>query len=102
MVGFAISKNKVVIRLTEERWFHITESHDYMSGLSDYVLEAINEPEEIIEGDENELIAIKTFNNKYLVAVYREVKDKDGFVITAFLTSDIEKIRKNKQIKWKK
>ena len=49
MIGHSISKNNVKIRLPEERWFHITESHDYMSGLSDVVLETINNPEEIIE-----------------------------------------------------
>ncbi len=102
MIGYAVSKNKVEIRLTEERWFHITEAHDYMSGLSDSVLETINEPEEIIEGDEGELIAFKRFNNKNIVVIYREVNDKNGFVITAFLTSDIERIRKDKKIKWKK
>ena len=59
MIGYAISKNKVKIRLTEERWFHIIESHDYMSGLSETTLETINDPEEIIEGDKGELIAIK-------------------------------------------
>lgn len=45
MIGYAISKNKAKIRLTEERWFHIIESHDYMSGLSDSVLETIDGPE---------------------------------------------------------
>ena len=102
MIGCAISKNRIEIRLTEERWFHIVESHDYMSGLSDSVLETINEPEEIIEGDEGELIAFKRFNNKYMVIIYREVNDKDGFVITAFLTSEIERIRKERKIIWKK
>src|SRR3989344_6048939 len=72
MIGHAISKNKVKIRLTGERWFHITESHDYMSGLSDSVLESVNDPEEIIDGDEGEKIAIKRFNNKYMVTMYRE------------------------------
>ncbi len=102
MIGYAISKNKVKIRLTEERWFHITESHDYMSGLSDSVLESINDPEEIIEGDENEKIAIKRFNNKYMVTMYRETDVVDGFVITAFMTSEIERVRKNRRTIWKK
>ena len=101
MIGYAISKNKIIIRLTEERWYHIIESHDYMSGLSDIVLETINDPEEIIEGDEGELIAIKRFNNRHIVAMYREV-DQDGFVITAFLTSEIDRVRKNRKIQWKK
>ena len=102
MIGYAISRNKVKIRLTEERWFHITESHDYMSGLSDSVLESINEPEEIIEGYEGEKIAIKRFNNKHIVVMYKETDVVDGFVITAFLTSDIEKVRKDRNIIWKK
>jgi len=73
-----------------------------MSGLSDSVLEVINNPEEIIEGDEGELIAIQRFNNKYIVAMYREVNNKDGFVITAFLTSEMERVRKERKIIWKK
>jgi hypothetical protein len=28
----AISRNGVTIRLTEERWFHIVETHDEMAG----------------------------------------------------------------------
>ncbi len=102
MIGFTISKNKIKIRLTEERWFHIIESHDYMSGLSDCVLETINEPEEIIEGDEGEFLATKRFNNKHIVVIYREIPNKDGFVITAFLTSEIDRVRKDRKIIWKK
>ena len=102
MIGYAISKNKVKIRLTEERWFHITESHDYMSGLSDSVLESINDPEEIIEGDEGEKIAIKRFNNKHIVVMYKETDVVDGFVITAFMTSEIERVRKDRRTIWKK
>ena len=101
MIGYSISRNGVKIRLPEERWVHITESHDYMSGLSDLVLEVIKNPEEIIEGDKKELIAIQKFNNKYVVIIYREVNDKDGFLITAFMTFDIDKIRKGRKIIWK-
>lgn len=101
MIGYSISKNGVKIRLPEKRWLHITESHDYMSGLSDFVLETINNPDEIIEGKKRELIAIKRFNNKYIVAIYREVNNEDGFVITAFLTSEIERIRKGRKLIWK-
>ena len=102
MIGYALSKNGIKIRLTKERWFHITESHDYMSGLSDFVLDVINNPEMIVEGDRKELMAIKKFNNKHIVIIYREVNDKDGFVITSFTTSQIEKVKKDRNIKWKK
>ena len=102
MIGYALSKNGIKIRLPEERWFHITESHDYMSGLSDETLENISNPEEIIEGDKGELIAIKRLNNKHIVIIYKEVNDEDGFVITAFLTFEIERVRKGRKIIWKK
>lgn len=102
MIGYSISKNNVKIRLTEERWFHITDSHDYMAGLIDSVLETINKPEEIIDGDNGELIAVKRFNNKHIVVIYGEFNSEDGFVITAFLTSEIERVRKGRKIIWKK
>lgn len=102
MIGYAVSKNKVKIRLPEERWFHITESHNYLSGLSDEVLESINNPEEIVKGEEGELIAIRRFNNKHMVIIYKEVNNNDGFVITAFLTSEIERIKKDRKTIWKK
>jgi len=102
MIGYAISKNGIKIRLPSERWFHITESHDYMSGLSDLVLETINNPEEIIKGDKEELIAIKRFNNGHIVVIYKEVNQEDGFVITSFLTSQVERVRKERKIIWKK
>lgn len=38
MIGIAVSKNGVRIRLTEERWYHIVENHDELAGLSDEVL----------------------------------------------------------------
>jgi len=102
MIGYAISKNKRKIRLPEERWFHVTESHNYMSGLSDEVLETINDPEEIVEGNKGELIAIRRFNNKNIVVIYKEADTEDGFIITAFLTSDIERIKKDRKLIWKK
>ena len=102
MIGYAISKNKVKIRLTEERWFHVIESHDYLSGLSDIALDAVNDPDEILKGTKDELIAIKRFKNKHITVIYKEATKEDGFIITAFLTSKIEKVRKNRKIIWKK
>jgi len=50
------SKNDVPIRLTEERWFHITEEHSEMAGYYFEVLEAVEEPEAIYEGRADECI----------------------------------------------
>jgi hypothetical protein len=85
------SKNGVPIRLTEERWFHITENHDDLAGHYDDVLYAIEDPDYIIEGYRKALIALKKITrNKFLAVVYREISREDGFVITAYFTSKID------------
>jgi hypothetical protein len=86
MTETSISKNGSPIRLTDERWVHITEEHGELAGHRLEVLEAIAEQERIVAGDEGELLAIRTQQDgKILVVVYRELSN-DGFVITAFIT----------------
>ena len=81
------SKNDVLIRLAEERWFHVTEEHSEMAGYYFEVLETIEDPEAIYEGNAGENIAVREVEKgKYIVAVYKELHKEDGFVITAFLT----------------
>ncbi len=53
------SKNNVPIRLTDERWLHITEEHSEMAGSYFDVLEAIQEPDAIHEGKAGELLRSK-------------------------------------------
>ena len=85
------SKNRVPIRLTEERWFHIIENHDDLAGHYDDVLCSIEDPDYIIEGYRKALIALKKITrNKFLAVVYREISREDGFVITAYFTSKID------------
>ncbi len=80
------SKNSVPIRLPVERWVHIVEEHPEMEGMRADVLETVRDPQRIVQGGAGELIAVRMVEeNKWLVAVYRELDD-DGFVITAFLT----------------
>jgi len=71
-----------------------------MTGLSYEVLNAIEYPDMIIKGLSGELLAAKRHNNKYLVSVYKEAGN-DGFVITAFLMINIERLKKRGVI-WKK
>jgi len=86
------SKNNVSIRLTEERWLHITEEHSEMAGYYFEVLETVETSEEIYQGIAGECIATKEIEKgKYIVVIYKELDKKDGFIITAFLT------RKKKQ-----
>jgi hypothetical protein len=65
----AISKNKVSIRLTKERWIHIVESHGEVAGYLEEVLETIENPELIIKGKGEELIATRYYKDvkKHLI-----------------------------------
>jgi hypothetical protein len=95
----AKSKNDVPIRLTEERWFHITEEHSEMAGYYFEVLEAVEEPEAVYEGRVGECIAAREVEKgKYIVVVYRELGRVDGFVITAFLTRRRKQLERRRKI----
>lgn len=95
----AHSKNGVPIRLTQERWFHITEEHSEMAGHFFEVLEAIEEPDAIHEGRCEELIATREVEpGKHLTVIYRELSTTDGFVITAFLTRKIQQIERRRRL----
>ena len=95
----AKSKNDVPIRLTEERWFHITEEHSEMAGYYFEVLETVEEPEAVYEGRAGECIAAREVEKgKYIVVVYRELGRVDGFVITAFLTRRRKQLERRRKI----
>jgi hypothetical protein len=98
MVKSAGSKNGVAIRLTDERWAHISEEHREISQLQSEVLEAIRDPVRVVEGNAGELLAVRELEfGKYMVVVYRELPS-DGFVITAFLTRRIRSLERRKQL----
>jgi hypothetical protein len=98
MIDLIQSVNKVPIRLTDERWAHITEEHCELAGLRLEVLETVANPERVLAGGEEEFLAVRELSpGKHLVAVYRELA-ADGFIITAFLTSKIKALEKRKQL----
>lgn len=86
-----LSKNNVRIRLTSERWQHIITSHleidsdDYKS-----IMDAVKDPDIIFKGDQGELLAVKKRSGKkvWIVVPYKELSKADGFVLTAYLTTD--------------
>jgi hypothetical protein len=86
MTGMIRSIRGVEVRLTDERWAHITEEHNELAGLRFEVLETIAQPARVLQGAQGALLAVREIDpGKWLVAVYREEADS-GFVITAFLT----------------
>ncbi len=95
------SINNVLIRLTDERWLHITENHDDLAGRQAEVLEIVAEPDIIVKGGKDEFLAARQIHNKWLIIAYKELDNKDGFIITAFETSKIQYLLR-KEIIWKK
>lgn len=88
----AYSQNGVPVRLTAERWQHITHRHPEMADQRERVVETLTEPELIQQGDYGALLAIRFYaetplTSKYLVVVYRETDRNDGFILTAYFTS---------------
>jgi hypothetical protein len=86
------SRNGVPVRLTEERWQHIVSRHPEMDNQREQVLETLAEPDMIQQGDFGEVLAVRFYpetplTRKFLVVAYREVNPEDGFILTAYLTS---------------
>jgi hypothetical protein len=68
VIEVVVSKNGIPIRLTYKpvptktgQWAHIVETHDYMAGCIDIVLETLSEPDCIVRGWTDELIALKHY-----------------------------------------
>lgn len=95
------SKNKISIRLTEERWKHIILMHPNLIDKQKQVLQTVKNPNYILQGKSGELLAILVLSKKRcLVVVYKEM-ELDGFIITAFETTDVVWLFK-KEILWRK
>jgi len=86
------SREGVPLRLTDERWRHITSGHPEMATLRVQILETLTDPEMIQQGDSGEVLAVRFYaqtplTSKWLVVAYREVDQTDGFALTAYLAS---------------
>jgi hypothetical protein len=96
----AISKNHIPIRLTNERWAHISEEHSELINRYTDVLQTVADADRVLAGSMGELLAIKKVEpGKWLVVVYREnISDEDGFVFTAFLTRRVRSLERRNQL----
>ncbi len=56
-----VSRAGLTIRLTDERWLHITEEHCELAGLRLEVLETVANPDRVLEGGAGELLAIRQY-----------------------------------------
>jgi len=100
----ALSKNNVTIRLTSERWHHIVIAHQEIRD-DDFpkIMKVISEPDFILKGNKGEYLAVKRITGKenWLVVPYKEVSQEDGFVLTAYFSSNLIWLLK-KEIIWNK
>jgi hypothetical protein len=104
LIGVVMSKNNSSIRLTKERWAHITNAHPELEILDPLrVLGIVEYPDIVFKGDTDELLAVKKISRKkmWFVVVYKEVSNKDGFILTAYVTTDERWLLKKKEI-WNK
>jgi hypothetical protein len=102
-MDIALSKNNIPIRLTSERWLHITMGHPEIADHYHEILETIENPEIVFEGNNDAKIAVRAFRESltnFMQVVYKETSETDGFVITAHLSNKKEAFQK-KKIVWK-
>jgi hypothetical protein len=98
MTEAVYSKNGVPIRLTDERWVHITEEHGELADMRAEIVDTVANPTWIFAGRQGEQLAVREIESgKYLVVVYRE-SPNDGFLITAFLTRRLHTLQRRRQL----
>jgi hypothetical protein len=98
----AHSRAAVPIRLTDDRWEHITQRHPEMRWHRADVMDTIAAPDVVQRGDYGALIAARHYNqppvaNVFLVVVYREVSREDGFVISAYMA---RRLSQRREVVW--
>jgi len=80
---------------------HISTGHPEIADYYYDILETIENPIKIVEGGSGEMISIGADNNnpgKFVIVVYKESDQSDGFVITAYLTNKLSGFEKRRLI----
>ena len=92
------------ITLNLKQWEHIILKRPWMWQHLDKIKRAIEEPEMILKGSKDELMALKGFHEllggSSLVVVYR-AENKKGFIITAFPTKRVDRLYKSREVVWR-
>ena len=94
-----LSSSGVPIRLTPERMDHIRRRHPEMVDQEETILETLIEPDLVQEGDAGTRIALKHYRKsplteKFCAVVYREVSERNGFVIRAYYCARYAGVRR--------
>ena len=99
ILGIADSVNGVPIRLTDERWEHILDSHPELASLRETLLDAVENPDYILASRRGALSAVVVLGRKaFLHVFYVEKSRRDGFILSAYLEEKMDKTK----ILWRK
>jgi len=99
IIGVSRSINGVPIRLTDERWEHILDSHPELSSYQEALLDAVEQPDYILASRRGTFAAVILLGRKtFLHVFYVEKGRHDGFILSAILQDKMDKAR----IIWRK
>jgi len=99
ILGLADSVNGVPIRLTDERWEHILDSHPELASYRETLLDAIENPDYILASRRGAFAAVAVLGRKaFLHVFYVEKSRRDGFIISARVEEKLDKAK----ILWRK
>jgi hypothetical protein len=97
MSSIAFDGKKVV--LSQERWRHIILRHPELKSASELILEVVAHPDELYIDPTGAFHALKRVNglSDFLVVIY-SVND-EGYIRTAYYTSNMRKTRRYRAFK---
>src|SRR3989442_6082005 len=99
ILGIADSVNGVPIRLTDERWEHILDSHPELASYREAILDAVEKPDYILHSRRGALAAVVILGQRSFLHVFYVEKDRhDGFILSARIEEKIDKAK----IVWRK
>ena len=99
ILGIANSVNGVPIRLTDERWEHILESHPELASYRETVLDTVENPDYILTGRRGARAAVIVLGRKTVLHVFYVEKGRnDGFILSPRVEEKMDKAK----IVWRK
>ena len=99
ILGIANSINGVPIRLTDERWAHIVDSHPDLASYRETVLDVVENPDYILASRRGAFAAVTVLGRKaFLHVFYVEKSRTDGFILSARVERKMVKAK----IVWRK
>jgi hypothetical protein len=99
IIGVRPSVNGVPIRLTEERWEHILDSHPELASYRETILDAVEKPDYILASRRGALAAVVVLGRRaFLHVFYVEKGRRDGFILSALVEEKMDKAK----IVWRK